>query len=257
MRTVVVAVLSAALVSGAAVAAPAVSAPKPTASQAAAVADKSRPEKDTARDADRKPVEMLAFADVKPGMVVADFWPGGGYFTRLLSRAVGPKGHVYAIAPAETKQFGQKALDQLEGLGKDPATPNVTATFEPAAEFATPQPLDMVWTSQNYHDLHDKFAGPVDVEKFNKAVYAALKPGGVFIVLDHVAEAGSGLRDTDTLHRIDPEQVKKEVTAAGFEFVGSSDSLANPADDHKLNVFDKAIRGHTDQFVYKFRKPKR
>jgi predicted methyltransferase len=200
---------------------------------------------------------MLAFAGVKPGMKVADFWPGGGYFTRVLSRAVGPKGRVYAVAPSEIKQFGQKALDQLDGLNKDPKTPNVKASFQPAAEFSTPEQVDVVWTSQNYHDLHDKFAGPVDVAKFNKAVYASLKPGGVFIVLDHVAQPGSGLRDTDTLHRIDPGQVIQEVTAAGFVFEGGDEALFNPLDDHRLNVFDKGIRGHTDQFVYKFRKPRR
>jgi predicted methyltransferase len=89
----------------------------------------------------------------------------------------------------------------------------------------------------------------------NKAIYDALKPGGLYIVLDHIAEAGSGLRDTNTLHRIDPETVKKEVTAAGFEFAGEDSGLRNPSDPHTKNVFDPSIRGKTDQFVFKFRKP--
>ena len=119
-----------------------------------------------------------------------------------------------------------------------------------------PKPLDVVFTSQNYHDYPDKFMGAIDPAILDKNVFNALKPGGVFIIVDHVAEAGSGLRDTDTLHRIDPEIVKTQVTAAGFVFEGESDVLRNPADDHKVKVFDKSIRGHTDQFVFKFRKPK-
>jgi predicted methyltransferase len=113
----------------------------------------------------------------------------------------------------------------------------------------------VVWTSQNYHDYSDKFMGHIDQTSLDKQVFAALKPGGVFVVVDHVAEAGSGIRDTDTLHRIDPELVKKQALAAGFVFAGKSDVLRNPADTHKLKVFDKSIRGHTDQFAYKFRKP--
>jgi predicted methyltransferase len=126
---------------------------------------------------------------------------------------------------------------------------------QPAAQFSAPEKLDVVFTAQNYHDYPDKFMGPTDPMLLNRAVYRTLKPGGVFIVIDHAAEAGSGLRDTETLHRIDPAIVKKQVTAAGFEFVGASDALHNPADDHKLLVFNKQIRGHTDQFIFKFRKP--
>ena len=118
---------------------------------------------------------------------------------------------------------------------------------------ALPEPVDMVWTSQNYHDLHN-FPG-LDVGIFNKLVFDDLKPGGIYLVLDHRAEAGSGGRDTKTLHRIDPETVKKEVQAAGFVFVAASDLLHQPGDDHSLKVFDPAVRGKTDQFILKFRKP--
>ncbi|HLY04523.1 MAG TPA: hypothetical protein VKR31_02135, partial [Rhizomicrobium sp.] len=125
----------------------------------------------------------------------------------------------------------------------------------PIEKFVTPEKLDIAWTSQNYHDLHDKFFGPPDINVVNKAVYDSLKPGGVFIVLDHAAEKGSGLRDTDTLHRIDEDTVKKEVEAAGFKFAGESDVLRNPNDPRTAKVFDPSIRGKTDQFILKFRKP--
>jgi predicted methyltransferase len=118
-----------------------------------------------------------------------------------------------------------------------------------------PVPLDLVFTGQNYHDLHN--IPSLSVAAFNKSVFDSLKPGGLFVVLDHSAQAGSGAKDTNTLHRIDADTVKTEVTAAGFEFVASSDILANPADPRTANVFDPSIRGKTDQFILKFRKPKK
>jgi len=223
---------------------------------AAAVADPSRPEADKARDADRKPAEVIAFAGIKPGDKVVDLIPGRGYFTKIFAKVVGPKGWVYAFFPSD--------LDAIYAKNKltipppaDPNYPNVSYVHAPVAKFVAPEKLDLVWTSQNYHDLHDKFFGPADVPAVNKAVFDALKPGGIYLVLDHVAEPGSGLRDTDTLHRIDSAIVKKEVEAAGFKFVGESDVLRNPNDPHTAIVFDKAIRGHTDQFIFKFRKPLR
>ena len=135
--------------------------------------------------------------------------------------------------------------------------PNTVVIQQAGAAFATPEPVDLVFTVQNYHDYPDKFMGKIDPMVFNRAVYKALKPGGTFLVVDHVAEAGSGMRDTDTLHRIDPAIVKKQVTAAGFVYEGESNVLRNPKDDLKKVVFDKSIRGHTDQFIYKFRKPQK
>ena len=221
----------------------------------AAVADSGRPAADKARDANRKPAEVLAFAGVKPGDKVVDLLPGSGYFTRIFSKIVGPKGAVFAYQPSEIDKFGAEELKPLQDLVADPAYANVKMQHEPIAAFSAPEAVDLVWTSQNYHDLHDAWMGGLDVAKFNKAVFAALKPGGIFLVLDHVAADGSGLGATDTLHRIDPATVKAEVTAAGFEFVGESKVLRNAADDHTLKVFDPAIRGKTDQFIYKFRKP--
>lgn len=221
----------------------------------AAVADSARAG-DAKADARRKPAELVTFAGVKPGDTVADLIPGGGYFTRIFSKIVGPKGHVYMVWPDEYVKVDDDEPPLTRQLAKNPAYPNVSIVTQPAAAFATPKPMDVVWTSQNYHDYSDKFMGHIDQASLDKQVFASLKPGGVFIVVDHVAEAGSGIRDTDTLHRIDPELVKKQAVAAGFVFEGESKVLRNPADTHKLKVFDKSIRGHTDQFAYKFRKPK-
>ena len=222
---------------------------------AAAVADKGR---DADRDADarRHPGEVIAFAGVKPGDKVVDLIPGSGYFTKVFSKAVGPKGHVYMIWPDEYAKEAQPDPVKNAELAKT-GYPNTSVIQQPGAAFATPEPVDLVFTVQNYHDYPDKFMGKIDPMVLNRAVYKSLKPGGTFLVVDHVAEAGSGLRDTDTLHRIDPAIVKKQVTDAGFVFAGESDVLRNPADDHKKVVFDKTIRGHTDQFIYKFTKPKK
>lgn len=224
---------------------------------AAALADASRPASDTARDANRKPGEVLTFAGVKPGDVVADYASGAGYFTRIFASVVGPRGHVYASVPSELFTFPNIVKGIADTQVWAVAHPNVTVTFAPALQAARyPEKLDLFWISQNYHDLHDPFMGPVDMAAFNKAVFAALKPGGVYLVLDHVAAPGSPANVTDTLHRIEPSVVRREVEAAGFAFEGESKLLANPDDPHTAGPFNAAIQGHTDQFIYKFRKPK-
>ena len=222
---------------------------------AAAIADPHRPDSDRKQDADRKSQQVLEFAGVKPGDRVADFIPGGGYVTRLFSKIVGAKGRVYAVVPEELFNMRKDADASVKAIAADPAYPNVTVLREPVNKFSAPEKLDMVWTSMNYHDLHDKFLGPADMAALNTAIFNALKPGGIYLVLDHAAAAGSGVRDTDTLHRIDPAVVKKEVLAAGFVLDGQSDVLHNPHDDHTLKVFNPAIRGKTDKFIFKFRKP--
>lgn len=220
----------------------------------AAVADPNRPATDSQRDAARKPAEMLAFAGVKPGDKVADLIPGSGYFTRLFSAAVGPAGAVYAFMPVEFP-LSPKTPMPANGAKPDPLRPNITVVTGSANSFSAPEPLDIVWTAQNYHDLHDSFTKPADLTLINAAIFKALKPGGVYIVLDHAALPGSGLTATNTLHRIDPATVRAEVEAAGFRFEGESTVLRNPADPHTIKVFDPSIRGKTDQFVFKFRKP--
>jgi len=221
---------------------------------AQAVANPARPKEDIDRDAARKPGDMLEFAGIKPGQTVVDLMPGKGYFSKLFSSAVGPNGKVYAFQPAEFAKFAKTPFP-ANGTVPDSAWPNVVFVSAPINDFAVPTQADVVWTAQNYHDMHDSFMGPADLAKVNAAVFKALKPGGYYVILDHAAAAGSGLSATDTLHRIDPASVKAEVTAAGFKFVGESKVLANPDDNHTLKVFDPSLRGHTDQFIYKFRKP--
>jgi predicted methyltransferase len=208
---------------------------------------------DALTDPAMKGTEVVAFIGVKPGDRVADIV--AGRFVRALSRAVGPNGKVYAYEPAEVVKAHPQVMTMLSGLKADPAYANVEVSSAAINTPALPSGLDAVFIRQNYHDLHDKFMGPADVAAFNRNVYAALKPGGVFVVLDHAAAAGSGLGATETLHRIDPAAVKAEVTAAGFVLDGESSVLANPADDHSKMVFDPSIRGKTDQFLYRFKKP--
>jgi predicted methyltransferase len=229
----------------------------------AAVADASRPAEDKQRDEARKPAETLLFAGIKPGDKVLELIPARGYFTRIISKAVGPKGHVYALSPArrpEAKPDSPDPVAATKAIADDPAYANVTASVVEHPEgsprkIAAPEPVDVVFTAQNYHDLHN--VSDLNIADFNKSVFDALKPGGVFVVVDHAAAAGSGARDTSTLHRIDPETVKSEVLAAGFKLEGESKVLANPEDSHTLKVFDPSIRGKTDQFLLKFRKPKK
>lgn len=222
----------------------------------AALADPARPASDVTRDALRKPAEVIAFAGLKPGDRIADFMSSGGYFTRIFSRAVGLSGRVYAFVPDE--QLRNCSPEETEGslaIARDKSYANVETLTAPVDDFSAPEPLDMIFTAQNYHDLHDPFMGPADMKVLNKHFFDALKPGGVFLVVDHVAEAGSGLRDTNTLHRIDPAAIVREVEAAGFRLEAESNLLRNPADSHRLRVFDPAIRGRTDQVMLKFRKP--
>jgi len=220
-----------------------------------AVANQDRPDEDRQRDADRKPAEVLTFVGVKNGENVVDFIPGTGYFSRILSGAVGPQGHVYGFFPSEIANFIKRPLPP-NGSTPYQEFKNVSVIAAPVNDFAAPQPLDLVWISLNYHDLHDPFFAPADLTKINRAVFAALKPGGRYVVIDHAAAAGSGLRDTNTLHRIDEASVKSEVEAAGFRLEGESDLLHKARDPRTANVKDPMIRGKTDQFILKFRKPK-
>jgi predicted methyltransferase len=222
---------------------------------AAAVANPDRPQEDRDRDANRKPDQDLAFAGVRPGWRVADLIPGTGYFSRILSVAVGPEGRVYAFVPTELKNFLKVTLPP-DGAAPYPKFTNVRAIVAPVNSFSAPEPLDLVWISDNYHDLHDPFFAPANLAVINKQVFAALKPGGYYVVLDYVAPAGSGLSDTNTLHRIDPESVKTEVEAAGFRLVGESDVLHNPDDPHTAAIFAQPLRGKVDQFIFRFQKPK-
>jgi predicted methyltransferase len=220
----------------------------------AALADPARAAQ-RGTDARRHPAELIAFSGMRPGDKVLDLIPGDGYWTRMFSRIVGEAGRVYAVWPQAYAAVAQGNVATVRALAADPHYANVRVAVQPTATLTAPEPLDLVWTSQNYHDYPDEFMGHVDPAQLNRAVFAMLRPGGTWFIVDHAAQAGAGLRDTESRHRIDPAIVRRQVEAAGFEYVGESRLLANPADDHSLTVFDPRIRGHTDQFVLRFRKP--
>jgi predicted methyltransferase len=218
-----------------------------------AVESQARPAEQRARDADRKPAETLMLAGVAEGQRVVELASFGQYWTNMLVEAVGSSGQVYMVDMPWTDRFGGEA-----GRAFDTAHANATYTQAHYNQMQLPQNVDAVVFVQFYHDLKRMDAAEsVDTADMNKKILAALKPGGIFLVVDHVAEAGSGWRDASTLHRIDPATIKSEVTAAGFELVQDSPLLKNPADDHKQNMRAEGLRGHTDQAVLVFRKPAR
>lgn len=210
---------------------------------AAAVADTQRPAEDTARDALRKPAEIVAFAGVEPGDLIAEIAPGGGYYTRILSKAVGPEGKVYALMP---EFFANRpgGMDGINALAEQ--YPNVEVVVADYAALDLPEPVDLVWTTENYHDIANG-----DIAAINGEVFEALKPGGIYFVEDHSAP-GTGMEATSTLHRIDPAAVKQQVTEAGFTLEAESDLLHNPADPH--NVSPREVEPTSDKFALRFRK---
>lgn len=219
----------------------------PAADFASVLADPIRPEADRARDADRRPAELVAFAGVGAGDHVAELAPGGGYFTRILSGVVGPNGTIYAMA--------SRASPVLEELAR--ARPNVVVTIAAPGTIPVPEPVDVVWTTLNYHDFKNQNVGGGDgAAAINAAAFAALKPGGTYLVVDHDTAPGAGASQTTTLHRIESALVRREVEAAGFRLEAEGDLLRHPADDHSQRVMETGIRGKTDQFVLKFRKPR-
>jgi len=209
---------------------------------------------DALTDPAMKAPEVIKFMGLKPGDQVADLV--AGRFVRALSQAVGPKGKVIAYEPDEIVKTHPEALASLTKITADPAYANVSVVTSPGNAPNLPKGLNAVFIRQNYHDLYDKFMGPVDVPAFNKAVYAALKPGGVYVILDHADAPGTGLTGTEGRHRIEKARVLADMAAAGFKLDGESDILANPGDDHSKMVFHPSIRGKTDQFLLRFKKPK-
>jgi predicted methyltransferase len=219
-----------------------------------AIADTKRPAADTARDAARKPADLIAFADIKPGQKVADFVMGGGYLTRIIAGTVGPKGVVYAYQPSEFVTFMAKYGTDQDAVAA--AYSNVKPLRTSLGVFALPEPVDVIVTVQNYHDLHLAPFPKDTAEKVNAALFKGLKPGGFLIVVDHVALTGSGLEAPDKLHRIDPAVARAELEKAGFRYDGEITTWRNTTDPHTANVFSPDIRGKTDQFAYRFRKPR-
>lgn len=214
-----------------------------------------RPAADRERDAARHATETLEFIGLDPGGAVAEYMPGRGYFTRLLALSVTEDGRVTAYQPAEIVKLDPTYWTDIQAVAAQPGMEMVTATTGPTAEFGADGGYDLVFTAQNYHDLHGPFASEGTAAAFNAAVMKALNPGGVYVVIDHHAVAGSGLKGAARLHRIDAEAVRAEIEAAGFVFDGQSEALANADDPRTAGVFDPSIRGLTSQFMMRFKKP--
>jgi predicted methyltransferase len=214
-----------------------------------AVDSAGRSDEQKARDVNRKPAELLTLSGVKPGDRVVEFASFGQYFTTLLSDIVGPTGMVYMFdLPYTEKRAGDASRAFVA------AHPNAKYALVDYNTLELPQNIDVVFNVLYYHDLK---LNDIDTASLNARIFKALKPGGVFFIVDHNAAPGSGTRDTKQLHRIDPQIIKSEVTAAGFELVTESKLLARPEDDHTKIVFAPGLRGLTDQVIFKFRKPAR
>jgi len=221
-----------------------------------AVAASTRPAAAVALDSGRKPAEVLAFLGLRPGMAAADIMTGSGYWAEIMANAVGPKGKVTAFEPS---QFYNDPEEQKVWKALTDCRSDIEFVRYPFESFsAGGRRFDFVMISLNYHDLYwesSKYGIPrSDPKAFLKELFAAVKPGGVVGVIDHVGSAGDTRLIVDKLHRIDPATVKADFAAAGFRLEAESPLLANPADDHAKLVFDPAIRGKTDRFLYRFRK---
>jgi predicted methyltransferase len=240
------AIAAALLITGSALAA---DAPIPAAITAA-VADANRPAEQKAEDAARMPAAVVAFSGMKAGDKVVDFLPGGGYYTRIFSKVVGPQGKVYAAVPAENIARRANAADAVKAIAAQPAYGGNIAVINPSiANFTAPEPVDIVWTSNNYHDLKNANDAAAMLA-LNKGIFNALKPGGVYFVVDHRAAAGTGFTQTNVSHRIDPEALKAEILQAGFRFDGESNIMLRPNDDlTKQSSFEGS------QIIFRFRKP--
>ena len=252
-RLIPFALLSAAALAAPLLAKPAISLPKP-APYAAWLADPLRTDDMRKLDEGRMPAAVLAFAGVKPGQTVLDFFAGSGYYSLLLARAVGPKGQVFAANPPGEND--PKAWEPL--AGKVPQLHVMVAEI-PQMQYA-PRSLDLIFTNLNYHDLYwesEKYHFPrVEVPRVLASWFTQVKPGGHVVIIDHAADPGGDPREvTDKLHRIDPERVKTDMAAAGFVFESESNVLRRSEDDHSKLVFDPAVRGKTDRFMLKFRRP--
>jgi predicted methyltransferase len=215
-----------------------------------ALASPERSAENKARDADRKPIETVQFFGIKSGDTVVDMIAVGGWFTEVLSAAVGPRGHVYSQNPPFVPESDAgKAFIKRLGNAEEVRVPLEQAGIVGKA--------DAVVTAMNLHDIYNGFnnqpAGEPAAVEFLKAIYAGLKPGGVLGLIDHVGVAG---QDNAKLHRMLPQQARDAITKAGFTIEAESKLLANPADDHTKGVFDPAIRGKTDQFMFRARKPR-
>ena len=220
---------------------------------AAILSSQARPQADRDQDARRHPAEFIKFLGIKSGDHVADLLTGGGYWTRILVPLVGPSGKVYA---GNNPFFARFYTDAFNALLAEPAFKGVVRIDGPVDKLALPSDgsLDAVIMVMAYHDI---FLTDEDRGALNKKVFAALKPGGVYGIIDHEAGAGVGTTKIKDLHRIEKKVVVDEIQAAGFKLAGEAGFLANPADDHSAKIFDPSITGKTDRFVLRFDKPRK
>jgi len=199
--------------------------------------------------------ELIRFAQVDKGSTVIDVYPGNGDWTRLFSDVVGPKGKVYSFVPAEVAHFKNDPVGSMRTLAKEPGRGNVeVASTDLVAMPEATRPADVLWLHLFYHDLHTVLmqAKGATAAHFNRAVHERLKPGGSYVIVDHAAGVGAGTSDAQSLHRIEPAFVRREVEAAGFVLDAETAMLANKDDPHSIKVFDPSIKGETDRFAYRF-----
>ena len=219
----------------------------------AAILNPDRPSNDRLRDADRHPAHLLRFCQIEPGMTVADIMAGTGYYTEILSHLVGTEGQVYLQNEVDGWPWERFFSPQIETRLANDRLPNVVGLNSPLELLGLPdKTLDRVILVQFFHDT--VWMG-IDRSQFLDQVKNALKPDGLFCVLDHAAIPGSGEAVAKTLHRIDPAIVINTLTQSGFTLDGQSDAYRNVQDDRELVVFDSAIRNHTDQFLFRFKLP--
>ncbi|MEZ5893284.1 MAG: class I SAM-dependent methyltransferase [Parvularculaceae bacterium] len=228
----------------------------PAAEYEAAVANAARSDADRARDKDRKPAETLAFIGLKTGDQVFEVEGGGGYFTELYSYVVGDHG---AVVMQNFQGFADYAKDEIAARLDGNRLPNVRQSISlHDALDAADESMDIATWVQGPHELYYKPEPDTDLGdpqgSFNE-IFRILKPGGMFVVIDHAAEAGAPTSTGNDLHRIDKAHVLKLAMNAGFVLSSESEFLANPADDHTKPVFDASVSGHTDQFALRFKKP--
>lgn len=228
--------------------APVIAAQSVPAEVTASIADASRPQADKDRDAARRPAELLTFIGAKRGDKISELVPGGGYVTRLLAKVVGPTGHVYAT---NLPTLNERFKTGVNPIIADSAYGNVSVVEQPFGELKFSEPLDIVFTSENYHDFQNMGMFKTDTNALDKAAFAALKPGGLYVITDYVSGPGTGMTVTQSLHRIDPAVIKQEVTAAGFMLEGESNAMMNPMDD-----LTKRSGQGSSQIMLKFRKPR-
>lgn len=216
----------------------------------AAVEDAGRTAEHRENDAVRLPAEVIAISGMAPGDVVVDYRPGGGYYTRIFSKVVGPEGKVYATESAERSEGRPDRTEAVAAIAADPAYSNVEVATPPLASLdEIGEPIDIVWLSNNYHDIVN--AETVEgMVPFNEGVFRALRPGGTYFIVDNAAPVGSGYADTSTTHRIDAEVVKSAITEVGFVLEEENDLLSRPEDPRtEMGSFAGA------QLILKFRKP--